>query len=477
MDFLKTHKTTILYTTILIIYAIVVFVTGFYHEPWADEAQAWLIARDNSFFDLIFIEPRYEGHPFIWFFILKLFMMTNIAPSTIMYDWIFLISCAFSCVGIYLFLFKSNFPIPAKILIPFTFFLAYQYSVIARNHSLVFPMLAIIACVYKDRLKKPILYLSLLLIAANISAYSFVIAGVMFAFFIYETFKNKIKLYAPIVITGILFLISYLLISKTADNSTTAGFEISRFGVDRLLYMITNAFFNFNISLFLIETTIVLAFYVFCYKKYCTNLYEKLLFVAINLPIPILLSMFSYRVDWHFGYIILTLIFSCWLLIDENKTPNKLPKVSNFIFALIFTLLVSTQIIWTLKCSIYDINNKYTSAKEIANYIKENHLYEYPINAVGFKTVELQPYFDKNIYANYVHNSNYSWKQEYYNQYVYKMAEKTPIYIVEKSTTKQFNPLIDYLDKNYKQKVFKADMCSKGKLFENNNFYLYEKLD
>ena len=33
------------------------------HEPWFDEAQAWVIARDNSLKDILFFIPHYEGHP------------------------------------------------------------------------------------------------------------------------------------------------------------------------------------------------------------------------------------------------------------------------------------------------------------------------------------------------------------------------------------------------------------------------------
>ncbi len=33
------------------------------HEPWFDEALAWLIARDSSLYEILFVAPRYEGHP------------------------------------------------------------------------------------------------------------------------------------------------------------------------------------------------------------------------------------------------------------------------------------------------------------------------------------------------------------------------------------------------------------------------------
>src|ERR1700757_4394308 len=41
-----------------------------YHEKWADEAQAWLIARDLDLKTIWFHELRYEGSPGLWHTIL-----------------------------------------------------------------------------------------------------------------------------------------------------------------------------------------------------------------------------------------------------------------------------------------------------------------------------------------------------------------------------------------------------------------------
>ena len=42
-----------------------IFVSVF-HEPWFDEAQVWMIARDASLYELLFVIPHYEGHPALW---------------------------------------------------------------------------------------------------------------------------------------------------------------------------------------------------------------------------------------------------------------------------------------------------------------------------------------------------------------------------------------------------------------------------
>ena len=58
--------------TIFIIYFLIVLVTSYYHESWEDESQGWLIARDLNFIEII-NQMKYEGHSFLWYYILAIF--------------------------------------------------------------------------------------------------------------------------------------------------------------------------------------------------------------------------------------------------------------------------------------------------------------------------------------------------------------------------------------------------------------------
>ena len=133
--------------TLLAIYVLVLGITIPHHEPWADEAQAWLIARDNSVWQILRYRLHYEGWPGLWHVILHLYHVLGGQYTSI--DWL---GGAFATVGIIVFLRWSPFPLLIRILLPFTFFLQYQYAVIARGYVL-FPLLAFSLCVlfYKRR--------------------------------------------------------------------------------------------------------------------------------------------------------------------------------------------------------------------------------------------------------------------------------------------------------------------------------------
>ena len=57
---------------VFLLYAAATFLITLRHEPWADELQAWLIARDCTVPE-IFHAMRWEGHFVPWYLMLHVF--------------------------------------------------------------------------------------------------------------------------------------------------------------------------------------------------------------------------------------------------------------------------------------------------------------------------------------------------------------------------------------------------------------------
>ena len=160
------------YVPVLAAYAAVVAYAVFHHEPWFDEAQAWLVARDCDLGALCTSELRYEGHPVLWYLILKMAIACHLPYEAIGY-----LSGAIAVVGMGILLAKSPFPKPLAALLPFTFFLCYQYAVIARSYVLLPALLFAIAILSHGRWEKPIRWVVPLMLLANVSSHAFLIAG------------------------------------------------------------------------------------------------------------------------------------------------------------------------------------------------------------------------------------------------------------------------------------------------------------
>src|SRR5215469_7226872 len=70
------------YLTIVAYGAFVAFMIPF-HEPWADEAQAWQLARSVPLTELFRHSLRYEGTPGLWHFLLAILAKLHVSYTGI----------------------------------------------------------------------------------------------------------------------------------------------------------------------------------------------------------------------------------------------------------------------------------------------------------------------------------------------------------------------------------------------------------
>ncbi|WP_421778719.1 ABC transporter ATP-binding protein [Gardnerella sp. DNF01144] len=119
-----------------VLYIAIIAIVMCFHEPWFDEAQSWLIARDSPIASIFSIRTHYEGHPPFWNLLLAI-AAKNGVPYEFGIKGIQLV-CA-SLLGAWL-IFKSPFKHASSLatfLIPFTYFVCFQYGVTSRPYALL----------------------------------------------------------------------------------------------------------------------------------------------------------------------------------------------------------------------------------------------------------------------------------------------------------------------------------------------------
>lgn len=168
------------------IFVILSIVMYYFHEPWYDEIQAWMVASDASFYEMIFELPQYEGHPPFWTLFLALFAKAGV-PMEI---GLRIPTLLFGAGAAWLVIFKAPFKRWIRCLIPFNYFLFYQYTVICRPYSLMFLGFVLAAFFYKERNHKPIRYLLALFVLCMSSAYGILFAGMLCLVWTWEIIKE-----------------------------------------------------------------------------------------------------------------------------------------------------------------------------------------------------------------------------------------------------------------------------------------------
>jgi hypothetical protein len=104
----------------------------FYHEMWKDELHCWAVARNSSgLWDLLTGERRYDGHPFLWYYLL--YLTTLVSRS---YLGLHVVGVILSVVAALLWLRYAPLPRLLRLLLLGSYYTLYEYGVISRSYTL-----------------------------------------------------------------------------------------------------------------------------------------------------------------------------------------------------------------------------------------------------------------------------------------------------------------------------------------------------
>lgn len=153
------HNKTYLYIVIAVVFLVLSVILLRYHETWIDEIQAWELQKNNNIFQ-IYSHCKTEGHPMLWYLILKPFTMLGFPIKTMN-----VISILFMTIAVYLFIRYIRQNIWVKLLVVFGGSMFYYNAVNARTYSLVCLAMTLVAITYDNRKEHPYRFnLSLLLL-------------------------------------------------------------------------------------------------------------------------------------------------------------------------------------------------------------------------------------------------------------------------------------------------------------------------
>jgi hypothetical protein len=403
------------YLPVFAAYAAVVGATVAHHKPWLDEAQAWLIARDAAWPDMLSTLPRYEGSPMLWHVILAL-----PARCGLPYACLGAIGAAIASGGTLLFLARSPLPKLLTAMVPFTFFLIYQYAVIARSYVLMPLLLFLCADLYPERLRRPILYVAPLCLLAQLSAHGLFIAAALAGVLGVEALAVSYRTRDPAVLMRAAAAVGLFGLAAAAavweafppsDHYGGLGFQHPDilFIVERWSGAFTDSYVPsllvFAVSLAWFRRTGVLALYV--------------------VPTAAVLTLFVVAACWyhHEGVLFLVWLFAVWVSFRryrsmgsvESQQAARLRRIFSALAACVFAL----HIYWACASIRNDLRYDYSGAKAVADYLKREGLDAKRIAVNDIYATAIAPYFDKNIFANFRNGRGTSfvvWAAKYFDK-------------------------------------------------------------
>ena len=394
---------------VLALYLCVTIFTGLHHEPWADEAQSWLISRDNNIIGII-KAVRYEGTLPVWNFILKFFQLFGLK-----YNYVFIIPMIFTMTGIVL-LFMTDAPFTCKILLPFSFYVMYQESVVARQYCLVFPALMLLVLTYKERQSKPVrFFLSVLAVSVS-SSYGFMIACsfMLWEFICFirdhmsrgkgskEQLSSRYRL--SFWITAFVLLITLIISIPPADCS---------FGVSASSNFIQSFTETF---LFRVNSTVICVIFLITFATALILYLRKNLIQAAVYTVPLVLYMaLFYSRKWHLVYLFF-LVVTLMLIFRDKPDPSEKnsKKPLRAILGAYFLILLVIQCAAGFYASYLEYNKPYSPSAAVVEFIEPYVRSGSSFDGLGYHPVSVQPYYENNLFSNYPENKSYFiWKEQY----------------------------------------------------------------
>ena len=385
-----------------IAYMTVVAVVMYFHEPWFDEAQSWLIARDSSFADLLTLRPHYEGHPPLWTLLLSIPAKTGVPYEIGLKGVQFL--CA-ALLGGWL-IFRAPFNRLTIALLPFTYFICFQYGVTARPYALLCVSLLMVAHYWKYADSKPSntwkLVLSLVLMCA-ISSYGIAIAaGFALAWVVRSIQIAGIKNAVCEIFSNINRLLGWILLAFVGFASIACIWPAANaFGsratfsgnshLIQFLYFIfvvpsESMFTAFagdvslrRMSLGILPTIICVLISILIWAFAICIAKRRKMLVSLILPyLTFAIIATQYFTLHHAGIVFVFFIAQLWMCVANKPLnfditlANKLSNKCAFTQSII-VILLAPSLIWNIFACVNDIRFDYSGSRALAQFIQRNH--------------------------------------------------------------------------------------------------------
>lgn len=436
------------------LYTAIVAWTVAHHVPWADEAQAWLIARDASLREIFATDLHYEGSPGLWHFFLWILCRMHISYTSM--HWI---SAVIPVIGIFVFLRFTPFPAILRITLPFSFYLLYQYAAIARSYVAV-PLLVFIIAILFARPARNLVPLAIVLgLLANLCPQGFCISlgfAAMLAVRLWRSRRNAggvvspRRLAAAGAVLAAFWIFAGLTASPTRDNrfmpdwdpvymrqhraerqeaaaaSRTIASEsdATHFrGYNRLKryeYRFTGAITMGLSNSWLVSLVFVCVLTAFLWSR--GNLVDLAPYILLQV-------LFSYVAGhaWHLGNLFIAILGILWVGWPAEEKSNA--SAWRAILTAMVLVVAIEQCFWSIRALHAEATGKYSGDRDAAEFLAA-HLAGKTVAGFGYHCVGVLPYFASNIFENQPREAFWHWKnKDYVDDHVGKALAMHPDYI------------------------------------------------
>lgn len=403
----KVHNGNKLEFFVLSLFIISLSTVMAFHEPWYDEALSWQIGKCANLTDLFINLPPYEGHPPLWDLILLIPARLGIPFEIGLKSVGFL----FTTVSVALLLFKSKIHRSIKIILPFSYFIFYQYGVIVRPYSLMFFSLLLLGMMLPQKEEQPWRIFFLLTLLCLTNAFGILFAGGISVCIVWEIWRKKgtirfikelLKDNRTLSLVLLLLLVLIIIIefyppkdgySNNIQGSApiTACLLCTFFSILPNILFLSSSWFgveSLSVSRMAMPTielagAIILGAFIW-FIIICVSSRKNLKYFLAPYSFYAGFAAIVYFSSHHLGMAFLLLVF--WMELVSRDPDHfeigrsiakkiikteKDKKLIQTTFKSVLTILALVSLFWTVSAVKNEINQNYFYGREVATFLKE----------------------------------------------------------------------------------------------------------
>jgi hypothetical protein len=342
-------------------YAAATLILTLAHEPWRDEADAWLAARDLPLSG-VFSWTRNAGTPFLWYLVLLPFARGGMPyASMAIVHWVIAIAAAA------VFLRAAPWSLPRKALFLFSFYPLYHYAAIARSYSLGILLTFAALALHQRRHERLVAYAACIALLFNTNIHSAGPAGALTLMFFVEVLRahrRSLRHWMALLVMGSGLLLAFVQLYTPGplvpQNVTVAPPEYSLFFESIAAAFVPGA-----------EGTLVRSWALALLVAVAASVRRNATALAM-LTITIGLLAFLFTHVWlggyrHYGLMLIAVVAALWLGSDSRSRAR--PAVTAMLgISLLLSLPAGYRAVRD------ELTKSYSGAGEMARYIDSHGL-------------------------------------------------------------------------------------------------------
>lgn len=324
----KTDPDKIIMAGIFLLYLIFNLILLILHEPWRDEANVWLMARELSPWQLL-CEIKYQGHPCFWYFLVMPFAKAGLPFRTIG-----VLSYLIMALTAGIFCRMAPLGKITKAICLFSPAFSYFYSDIARNYCLIALVLMLLAWQFPERNVHAVRYGVLLGLLVQTDTIAIPAAGLISAMWLLEsswqcirtkTFRLTKRVLAGIWVPAASLFFWILQFYQVSDSTQ---FQIRKLGIREIVGEIRNFAYGILIRMTGMRHVFCMLFFAFClivFWAISARLRNgwALGIMAGTFLFQAAFSAMVYQLHiWHYISLVFVFIWAIWILYKQREEKN-----------------------------------------------------------------------------------------------------------------------------------------------------------